>query len=864
MTGSEAWSTQQVLIGTDAAALAACQAAVAELSENLQDVEDVIISNKDVLPTVSTGVYNGLRNANAVVGKTFSYSRESTSSTYRCGYIAVEEGDVLTITMNSGSYYRTCVLLDSNNVVTWTSGQGNTSNRVVTIPSGSVRFAFNYDSTKTVVLKKKVTIDDTVEELVATMPTKADKSILAGITPKAFTPSNTNHTWNYSNGVLAVTTNVAGAGYAESADMPSHTKPWTLTFKARMINGNSQTLNVGLCSSSTGNDTKAITINSAEWTNFNINGTGGSSYNLGFAIPAARAIVGNVFEIKDIVMMSDYVKIPINTLERLDALDEEVGSKITTRTWEVSCNNGINALYVGLRNANAVVGNTFSYSTENSGYSSGYIDVESGDVVNITLTSLNSSYYRTAVVLDSDNKITRVLGVTYSGTITIASNEVRIAYSCARTSNDKFVITRQLVNVVEELIEEVENKAASAYGKVFTFNTDAFLQGCDRYSKYLIKIGCCGDSLTANAIGGNIPSDVDEGSAQTRPMRLLTNGIPRRLYDMISWNKPIWRRLDHSAWSRSGFTYQYYDLFNGINPGYWQSTSAGSYAQITVPQGYEHFALVCRQMSGGGTLNVTINGQAPSTYPNPYYDSRVETNTIVTADVVPPTLPIGVSAIDLTSTSSRGNFYHIVQFNNLPSGQANVIKFETASAAQCDIWGGFYWSGNTCVVMNLGHGGHTSSELISKWMTAEVYNENYDAILFEVPEMNNTRLSIDQTKADITSISDRLRGMNVDHCFTSCNILGLSIVHDTNFYDTSPTQLEINDAVRELLSSLGEPFIDIFQYFRWHTERRGGTLAGGQAGLWYTEDGQHGNPAGVKLWFDCLKKAILNKAIMIE
>lgn len=44
MTGTEAWSTQQVLIGTDAAALAACQAAVAELSENLQDVEEELSS----------------------------------------------------------------------------------------------------------------------------------------------------------------------------------------------------------------------------------------------------------------------------------------------------------------------------------------------------------------------------------------------------------------------------------------------------------------------------------------------------------------------------------------------------------------------------------------------------------------------------------------------------------------------------------------------------------------------------------------------------------------------------------------------------------------------------------------------------
>ena len=42
MTGTEAWSTQQVLIGTDAAALAACQAAVAELSEDLQDVETTL------------------------------------------------------------------------------------------------------------------------------------------------------------------------------------------------------------------------------------------------------------------------------------------------------------------------------------------------------------------------------------------------------------------------------------------------------------------------------------------------------------------------------------------------------------------------------------------------------------------------------------------------------------------------------------------------------------------------------------------------------------------------------------------------------------------------------------------------------
>lgn len=68
MTGTEAWSTQQVLIGTDAAALAACQAAVAELSENLQDVEEIdlsslqvgafyLVNNKWYAGNTSTGAY---------------------------------------------------------------------------------------------------------------------------------------------------------------------------------------------------------------------------------------------------------------------------------------------------------------------------------------------------------------------------------------------------------------------------------------------------------------------------------------------------------------------------------------------------------------------------------------------------------------------------------------------------------------------------------------------------------------------------------------------------------------------------------------------------------------------------------------
>lgn len=420
-----------------------------------------------------------------------------------------------------------------------------------------------------------------------------------------------------------------------------------------------------------------------------------------------------------------------------------------------------------------------------------------------------------------------------------------------------------------------------------TFNTDAFLQSVSRNDKYLVKIACEGDSLIANAIGGAIPSDVDEGDTM-RPMRLLTNGVPRRLYDFLSWNKPTWRRLDHPDWTKSGFSAvtnwnnqtngNANAVFHGTNEKYHKATTSGAYCEITVPDGFEHFAIICRTRSGNGSLGVTINGVAPSTltYSNPILDGNPEktaselttlllTNSVVTTDVCPINVPCGADAISLNKgTTACGNPYALFEFNNLPEGD-NVIRFTAASSAEVDVWGGFYWSGHTLVVMNIAHGGRTTSDLKTYYLPDELYAADYDAVLFEVTEMNNTRLAIDQTENDLLSIISKLEEKGIDHCFTSCNPLGLSIVHDTNFWDADTIvtdQLTINDKVREVMFAKGQPFIDLFAYYRWHIESRGGTLEGGEGGLWYTWDGQHGNPRGIKIWVDCLKKVLSNKAIM--
>ena len=396
-----------------------------------------------------------------------------------------------------------------------------------------------------------------------------------------------------------------------------------------------------------------------------------------------------------------------------------------------------------------------------------------------------------------------------------------------------------------------------------SFNLDGVLNSMNKYSKYLTRLAMEGDSLIANAIGGNIPIELDEGITK-RPIRMSVNNVPRRVYDYLSWNKPNWRRLDDLDWTNNGFTSFTEDgMFEGTTDSYWKAQSAGAYVEITIPDGMEHFALLCRTKNGYGTLNVTLNGGSVGTYVNPYYTSKVSTNSVVNSVVVPQNIERGPSQIDLNKgISSTGNPYHIVEFNNLPAGD-NILRFTTVTDDRCDVWGGFYWTGNTLVVMNIAHGGHTTTDLINQHLEDELYNGEYDACIFEVTEINNLRLTLDQTENDLKAITARLKSLNLDFVWTSCNPLGLSIEHDTNFYTTylSPSQEMVNERVRNVLFNLSVGFLDIFQYFKFDIINRGGTLLGGEGGLWYTWDGQHGNENGVKHWFDYIKKIFVGKPI---
>lgn len=436
----------------------------------------------------------------------------------------------------------------------------------------------------------------------------------------------------------------------------------------------------------------------------------------------------------------------------------------------------------------------------------------------------------------------------------------------------------ELYNIYKNINSTNEKLVDKDITNNYYYNTDNFIESINKKDKYLIKIAFCGDSLIANELGGDIPSDLDEGNT-CRPMRLLYNNVPRRFYDKYCYNKPIFRRLDNSDWVKQGFsTFVEEDLFFGTQEVYHKAESSSAYSEITIPKGYEHFALIYRTKSGNGKINITINGERPSTinYENPIISnsvdipsgvtkemilSKLNNNSLVNTDLVPLNLVVGNDIIDTNiGETVNGNPYAIYEWNNLED-KDNVIRIYPSDSTRIDVWGCFYWSGNTMVVMNLGHGGHTTTALNHHYRD-ELFNIEYDAIVFEVPEMNDcARLTKEETISNLSYYFNALS--NIEVLWTSCNTWGLSIIHDKNYYTEYTNMQERNDIVRELMKSNNIPFVDIFSIFKNKIEKRGGTLEGGEGGLWYTLDGQHGNSEAVEIWHECLCQVFDKKMLFL-
>lgn len=374
--------------------------------------------------------------------------------------------------------------------------------------------------------------------------------------------------------------------------------------------------------------------------------------------------------------------------------------------------------------------------------------------------------------------------------------------------------------------------------------TEGFLSSISQFDKPLTKIAVAGDSLMANDLGGAIPGGVDEGVGK-RPIRLDINNIPRRIYDHLVFNRAEHRRVDDAAWTQSG-------TWTGTNGGTtWEPAHAGTlyhrsidpsaFLEITIPDAIENFALIAHKSDGFGVINITLDGGSIAAFGASSID--LDRPTVIAGDI--------------------GNPYHTEQYIGLPTGGGSkVIRIsKLANADEVRVWGGFYWSGNTLVVHNIAHGGHTLAQLTDQHLQAELVENDFDAVLFQLTTMNDVgdNVPVNQTLADMNFINENIIN-GKDKMWMTTNPFGDDGL-GTNFYPLSldPSMEETGEACMNKLNGVGIPYVDVFQMFKNKIENRGGTLLGGEGGLFYTTDGQHPTEDGAREWFNLIKPHLSNK-----
>lgn len=401
-------------------------------------------------------------------------------------------------------------------------------------------------------------------------------------------------------------------------------------------------------------------------------------------------------------------------------------------------------------------------------------------------------------------------------------------------------VTIQQQGVLDDMFSKYVPKTTA--NKSTFYNTSGVWASLSKNDKACTKIVILADSLKANMLGGTIPPNLDEGN-NNRPYRLTYNNFARRLYDELSWNKPTFRRLSSPDWTKVGS----WSVANSItmfepiydNESMFENIVANSSVEIRVPAGQENFAFFYQEYAGFASMTVTLNGGSIATYG-------------------PSNLNANVSGLGHT-----GNPYALAQYTGLPAGENTIKITRDNTTAICRIWGGFYWSGNTMIVINASHGGHTLADLLNDHIDAEVVRNKPDAIYFQLTLMNDAaRSTPESSSAALKSILDnKLAGKDI--LITSTYPYGTDPVDGTpNYFLTYPGFEEMKNTLKEVvISGYQLPFVDLTEVFKRKIQNRGGTLAGGEGGLWYTHDGQHANLLGVEEEFNIVKPIVTNNPL---
>lgn len=360
----------------------------------------------------------------------------------------------------------------------------------------------------------------------------------------------------------------------------------------------------------------------------------------------------------------------------------------------------------------------------------------------------------------------------------------------------------------------------------------------------LLVVGMNGDSIMANSYASAISGD--EGDT-LRPPRLTTNTIPRRLYDKLKYNAPLFRRLDHADWTHSdlgggGDDFSVLSLaadlpFSPLNTDekYFRTVEPEAYCEIDIPDGYENCAFVYRKTYQWSDLAefdsavaITLNAGSIAAYG----DSTIDETALD----------------DVGDEDSKGYGLNLAIYEGLPSGVNTIRLTKSNDALNFHLWGVLYWSGNSMVLLNNAYNGQTIEDLSAQSFQHTLVN-TFDLGLMQLPNQNNSSKDLElynQAAALCRFLNNA--GYPLDKTLLyGTNPFGiLPSVPTTNYYalNTTPNFKDCTELDMKLLGYFGVNYIDVFRYFETDIISRGGTLEGGEAGNYYTDDGQHPNDDG--------------------
>lgn len=295
--------------------------------------------------------------------------------------------------------------------------------------------------------------------------------------------------------------------------------------------------------------------------------------------------------------------------------------------------------------------------------------------------------------------------------------------------------------------------------------------------RQVFKLGIYGNSIYSTGLA-NLTYPWTDGTGQYEQPYGLNDrdGITRKVYDYLNYNKPTWRNCRHAAWSYTGTVSNVTsavlpntELLKLMNDG-----SSNNTAQITITGKesarfvFESGAIGQTEETGKVIITVSVNGGA---FVNP--------STIISGDLTNKgygTVKIYAAAADTFNTAftqietvvSTNHYAPIKElvYNGLVAGNTYTFKITREAAEKpVRLWGAYYFTGQTLVVHNESKSGYSWTNLSSTLYGDFVVNKT-DWVIMEAPMYHDRNLTTAQ--ADAEAFIDKAKSYGIQLCLNSC------------------------------------------------------------------------------------------------